>query len=531
MLNIAINIGSYSIKFLTFKTDRKKISYLSSEEVILDSDEFNIMEEDIVLDLQMKVISDFVSKIDKEVKIILNTSNEMITERFINLPLKNKKKATLMLPFQLEEDIPYSLNECKIASTLEVNKNGSRALVNIIKHEHLRPFFNKMRDYSIAPSVLTSEISAIEAFVKGTKEVLPQAFCILDIGHITTHAYFFMDGELKTTHTSYIAGYSINEMISKSYDISLEEASIYKHQNSFFLSESQYKDVDEGQRNFAKLMDDTFTPLMTEFKRWHIGFRLQDGLSITDIFTIGGSSNIKNISSYISEKTEIKVGKMNFFTDSSNEKIDNDDKQKRKFALANMEAQGLVNKSKIINFLTGEYAIQGEADIPLYSMAFISARTIALSLVIIFGFVIQSIYLSLSLDSADKKLTGLVKNPILKLSPRQSRGVSRQPAPVLAKLKRQKKSIDQEIKVIQSSVKTNALVSLERLSHLTTGLKVEIIQFQSTSQGDYVAVFKGEEDKDINDLKNILESASLLNSAIDTNLAKKILTLNATQGN
>jgi Tfp pilus assembly PilM family ATPase len=531
MLNIAINIGSYSVKFLTFKTDRKKISYLSSEEVVLDSDEYNVMEEDIILDLQMKIISEFVKKTNQETKIILNTSSEIITERFINLPLKNKKKANLMVPFQLEEDIPYSLSDCKISNTLEITKNGSRAVVNIIRHDHLRPFFNKMRDYSIIPSVLTSEVSSIESFVKNTKEVLPQAFCIIDIGHFTTHAYFFMDGELKTTHTSYIAGLAINEMISKSYDISLEEASIYKHQNSFFLSDSQYKDVDEGQRNFAKLMDDTFSPLMSEFQRWHIGFRLQDGLSITDIFTIGGSSNIKNLSTYIHEKTGVKVGKMNFFEESSTTKIDNDDKQKRKFAMANMQAYGLVNKSKIINFLTGEYAIHGEADIPLHSMTFITARTLALSMVVIFGFIIQSIYLSINLDSADKKLAGLVKNPILKLSPRQSRSVKNQPAPILAKLKRQKKSIDQEVKVLQSSVQTNALVSLEKLSHLTSGLKIEIIQFQSTSQGDYVAVFKSEDDKSINDLKNILESSSLLNSTIDTNLAKKTLTLNATQGN
>ena len=316
MLNIAINTGTYSIKFLTFSIDKKNITYLSSKEMILDSDEFNILEEDIVLDLQIKVISEYLSEIEGEYRVILNASNEAISERFIDLPIKNKKKAKLMLPFQLEEDIPYSLSECKISSTLEPIKNGNRAVVNIIKHDILRPFFNKLSEYSIKPQILTSEISIAESFIKSTKEVLPQSFCLLDIGHITTHAYFFMDGQLKSTHTSYTAGFAINDVISKTYNITLEEAAIYKHQNSYFLSSDQYKDVDEGQRQFAKLMDNTMNPLINEFQRWHIGFRVQNGLAISDIFVMGGSSNIKNISNYLAEKIGIKIGQINFFGES-----------------------------------------------------------------------------------------------------------------------------------------------------------------------------------------------------------------------
>ncbi len=529
MLNISINIGSYSIKFLTFKVERKKIIYQNSKEVILDSDEFNILEDDIVLDLQMKIISDFLEEIEDEYKVILNASNEIINERFIELPIKNKKKANLMLPFQLEEDIPYSLSECKISNTLELTKTGSRAVVNIIKHSVLQPLYQKISDYKINPSILTSEISAVESFVRNTSEVLPQAFCIMDIGHSTTHAYFFIDGKLQSSHTSYVAGFAINDIISKTYNINLEEAAIYKHQNSYFLASDQYSEVDESQRQFAKLMDETFASLISDFQRWHIGFRVQNGLPVTDIFLIGGSSNIKNIKNFLSEKTNIKIGQMDFFTDTIHDKVDTDEKQKRKFALSSMQSHGLVNKSKVINFLTGEYAIQGDADLPVHSMFFIGSRLLFLTLILLVSLSIESIFLSKQITSADKKLRGLVKNPILGLSPRESRSAIKKPKPILARLSRKEKIISQEVKVLQSSVNTNALKSLQVITDYTAGLNIEVVEYTSVSGSDFLIKFKGNTPKDINDLNDVLKTSRIKNLFVDFKPENKTLTLNGSE--
>ncbi len=529
MLNIAINIGTYSVKFLNFQIDRKKITYLSSKEVLLDSDEYNIQEENIVLDLQMNIISQYLEEVESEFRVILNASNEIITERFLELPIKNKKKAQLMLPFQLEEDIPFSLSECQISSSLEQTTTGSKALVNIIRHDLLRPVFTKLNDYNVQPKVLTSEISAIELFIKTTKEVLPQAFCVLDIGHGTTHAYFFIDGQLKSTHTSYIAGYTINEAISKSYNISLEEAAIYKHQNCYFLSSEQYEQVNENQRVFATMMDQIFSPLVNEFKRWHIGFRVQNGIAISDIFILGGTSNIKNITNYLTEKTAINVGMLQLFKDCNAQNIDTDEKQRRKFGLTHMLANGFNNKSNLINFLTGEYAIKGQADLPLHSFAFVGVRMMIVTVILVLSLTIERAFISRDIKVTDKKLKALIKNPMLKLSPRNKRNVTKKPKVVLTKLKRETKSINQEVKSLQSSIQTNALKPLEMISNMVSGLDLEVTQYQSVSEGDFVVVFKAKEDNVINQLEGIFKSSSIKNLFTEKDLKKKTFTINGSE--
>lgn len=529
MLNIAINIGSYSVKFFNFQSDKKKVTYLSSKEVILDSDEYNILEDDIVLDLQLNIISQYLNEIEDEYKIILNIPNEMITERFLELPLKNKKKALLMLPFQLEEDIPYSLHQCQIASSLELTQTGSRAIVNLVKHELFQPFFNKLADYKIRPSFLTSELSALDTFIKTTSEILPQAFCILDIGHTTTNAHFFIDGLLKSTHTSYTAGYAVNEAISKNYNISLEEAAIYKHQNCYFLSSDQYDQVNENQKIFANMMDDIFSPLVGEFNRWHIGYRVQNGIPVDEVFLLGGSSNIKNITNYFSEKIGIKVGTLELYKDSNTSKIDTDEKQRRKFAFAHMLSNGFLNKSKLINFLTGPYALGGQGDLPLKPMAFIATRLALVSLVFILSLSIERIYLSKNIKAADAKISAIVKNPILSFSPRDKRNAASNPSAILAKLTREKKSITQEVKTLQASVRTNALTPLVMIAEMVTGIDTEIIQFQAVSHGDFVVVFKAKSEAIINQLDEVFKNSTIKNLFTDKDLTKKTFTLNGSE--
>lgn len=529
MQYISINIGSYSIKFLNFSLDKKKVIYQSSKEVVMDSDEFNVMEEDVVTDLQLNIISQYLNEIESDYRLVLNVPSEIIAERFLDLPVKNKKKAALMIPFQLEEDIPYSINDCHISSSMTPTATGMKALVNLCKEDDFEAYFNKIKEYNITPKVLTSEVSALENYITNTKEILPQAFCVLDIGHNTTKGYFFLNKELKSIHTSYIAGYSVNEAICDAYSITSEEASLYKHQNCFFLTQDQYEQVNEGQKTFAQLMDKTFEPFIHEFKRWHIGFRVQNGLSISDVFMIGGSSNIKNIGTYLTENTNIPVSTSDFFSETNAEKIDADPRQRRKFALSNMLANGYTKKADLINFLQGRFTIQGKMDIPLHSASFVATRVAMVLLILISSLMVERVFINRDIKGADKKLKALLKNPILKLTPRDQRKLKKNPKPILTKLKRENKSIKQEIKVLQASVKTNALSSLEQISQLVTGLEVEVTQFQSISGGDFTALLQAKDPSVINQVDEIMKTSSIKNLFTEKNMAKRTFTITGSE--
>ena len=145
MLNIAIDLGSFSVKALFFKVEKRKVKYLGSSETIIDRDEFNIFDENALNDLQLKIVKEIILKQEDEYSLILNSPSDLLTSRILELPVNNRKKANLMLPFQLETDLPYSLSSCHYASSIEIGKKTSSAMVSIAQSEEFNQLFFKLK--------------------------------------------------------------------------------------------------------------------------------------------------------------------------------------------------------------------------------------------------------------------------------------------------------------------------------------------------------------------------------------------------
>lgn len=527
---ISIDLGSYSIKFMNFHMEKNKIVYDSVRETIIDTDEYDVLADDIELDLQLRIVKNYLDDLTGEYRIILNAPSEIITTRFLTLPVNNRKKAQLMIPFQLEEDIPFSLANSHIASAVQTGKENSSALVNITPREDFTPFYEKLRQNDIAPKVVTSQDSVFQNFIKQNQEILPQSFCILDMGHTTTKAYFYFDNELVAIHKSYIAGKTISEVISENYKIEFDEATLYKHQNCFFLTQDQYEQVSEEQRTFASLMERAMAPLTHEFKRWEIGSRVLQGVGVSEVFITGGTSNIKNIHNFLAEKFETKTSFLNSFTNQVEAKaVDTDEKLRRKFTYANLQAQAYKDKSLLVNFLQGDFTIQGQSDLPLRSFAFIGVRAAMLTLLLIVSFSIERIIINKDIKSVDRSLSAIAKNPVLEMTARQRRIISTNPDTVFREVKKKQKAIAQEISVLQASAKTNALSSLTKVSGIVSGLDVEVVQFHSVSGGEFNIVFKAKDAQELKELDKVLNSSGIKDAFTDRNEKKLTITLSGVE--
>lgn len=527
---ISIDLGSYSVKYLEFKTEKNKTVFTLAKETPLDSVGQPAGAEDAERELQLKAAKDMLEGAGDDCRVVMNVPSEMVTTRFLDLPVNNKKKAQMMIPFQLEEDIPFSLAQSHIASSIRTEKTGSKALVNIAPKDEFGPFFEKLRERGLSPRILTSEDSVFQNFIKNNKEVLPQSFCVLDLGHETTKGYFYFENELVSIHKSYIAGKTLTQAIARNYKIEADEAALYKHQNSFFLTEDQYSQVNQNQKAFAELMDKTLSPLIHEFKRWEIGSRVLRGSAISEVFITGGTSNIKNIHNFLAEKIQVKTSHLESFgpeTDAS--AIDSDEKFRRKFSYANIQAQGYRDKSSLVNFLHGEYAIQGQSDLPLRSFAFIGTRALALTLLLAISFIAERFFIHRDIAAVERSLSALSKNPALEMSARQRRIMRRQPETVYREMSRKEKAVEQEISVLQASADTNALSSLNRIADLVSGMDVELLSYQGVSGGDFNAVFKAENLRELDRLDKRLNTSGVKNVFTDRNESKLTLSLSGSE--
>ncbi len=523
---LAIDVGTYSIKYLSSFVDRRKIAHADMSEIILRdymTDHPDLTAEESVAAIIQDVID---TTARPDTRIIYQADHHLMTTRFLTMPVKSKKKAELMLGFQLEEDIPYALSEIHYAYRLEGQKTQHTAMVELVRESVFEAYYNALRDKNILPTILSTEPSVVENFLNLNPIAGP--VCILDIGHRTTKAYFFYNSRLLVTHLSYFGGHQINEMIAETYKIEADEAVIYKHQNAFLLTSAQYAEVEDVQREFAASMDKVFTALVGDFQRWKIGFKVNFGLSLQHVFLCGGTANVKNIPNYLTEKWDTKVTLLESFGKVEAEKVDLSAKNKSKFALVNMMVVGFRRKNRFINLLTGRFAQASSSEVPLQSFAFIGVRVGAAALVLALSLFAERFFIERDIAFVNKKMGEVLKNSELAIPGRLRRSATVTPKLVVDALVRKQRDVRQEISTLQAAVEIKALAPLVTVSQIAaTAEGVTLIDFRTTDNGEVTAVFSANAEKELTDLKGLFERSSLSDVQATVNAAKLQLTVTA----
>jgi general secretion pathway protein L len=522
---LAIDVGTFSVKFISSFVDRRKINHVDMSEIIVRdymADHEDLSQEEA----QASIIQDIIDTVARpDTKIIYQADHHMMTTRFLTLPVKSKKKAELMLPFQLEEDIPYALSEIHYAYRMEGQKAQHSALVELVREDLFESYYNLHRDKNILPNILTTESSVAENFFNLNPMAGP--FCLLDIGHNTTKAYFFFNSRLLVTHVSYVGGRHINDMIAETYKIEQDEAIIYKHQNAFLLTSSQYEDVDQSQKDFAAAMEKVLSPLIADFARWKIGYKVNFGLALQHIFICGGSSNIKNISNYLTEKFESKVTLLESFDKIESEKIDQGPKNKSKYALTNMMVIGFRRKNRFINLLTGRFAQASSSEVPLHSFAFLGIRVAAFSLILGVSLFTERLFIKKDITAINRKMLSVMKSDELKIPGRLRRGVITNPKPVYDRLVVKQRDVRQEVSILQSAIEIKTLSPLVTVSQIAGATSATLLEFKSNDAGEITAVFSAEANEEISKLKDYFERSNLKEVQTSVDQEKMQLTVTA----
>ena len=501
---LAIDIGSYSVKFIEVRPERKNYVLVEKQEIILDEVKPHYPNINSIHDLQKEIINNYIQKKPSDIRIIFQMPNEMLTTRYLEIPGTSKKKTEQIIPFQLEENLPYSLNNAHFSSRINKKSSSFSVLSNITQLNVFKDFFGYFENKESQPSILTSEISVMQAYIDHIR--MNDTCCIIDFGHKTTKVYFVQDRQIVSNHTSYVAGHAINEVISKTYQISMENAIIYKHANAFMLNDDQLLEVSPEQKGFALLMKQVFTPLILDLRRWEIGHRVKFGTNIDKVYIFGGSSAINNLDNFIHYHTGIPVEGLPPLLDLKNDYTAAD----KNFYLAKMMAVSQKAPTSIINFLTGKFQTASNAFISIHSAVFIWVRTTFIALLLILGLAGEKfIFLQKQNSAADSKIKALMKRTNLGISNQDRKAYDKNPNRILNLMKRKNKVVKDEVSSILSSQSVNALRPLAVLSKtIQNNPNISLEKFEAENSM-VNASFYAEDPNELEKMAELLKTSGL----------------------
>ncbi len=505
MSTLIIDCGSYSVKFLEGKFQKKNFQIDGIDEVLIDDvrDENDL--EITLEEYQQKIIRQYIEQTGFTGKVISQLPNDFLTSRYLDLPVNNKKKADMMIPFQLDEELPFSTAESHFISNYHKTSNGQfSAIVQITEDQVFNSYHSFLQTNHTLPSILTSELGVYQSFVSDRK--FGGHICILDIGHKTTKAYFAYNDKIVSNHTSSVAGQTIDEIISQTYEITSEEARIYKHENAFILTEGQIDQVSPDQKEFAILMRQSFSPLVQQVQRWLLGYRIKTGFSIEKIYITGGTSGINNIENFLTEKLEAPVEHLKILSlDSQLEEQEGPSK-----TLPYLMAQSQKFKTPPLSFLTKSYASGLSNGIKMENTSFTLYREAIIAALIILGLSIETfVFINKDITKHNRSITKLLKSRELKLSNKQIKSYRRKPKKVSKNLSKKERVINSDIKILEKRSDDNALRPLAFLSKkIKKNERISLISYKGDTLNSK-AVFLGDSKRDITQLKDLVKTMGL----------------------
>ena len=405
---ITYEIGGHTLKISTAIANKTNAHFEDVEQIPFNHG-LNIYDENFLTE-SINEIYQVHQTLKQRGKVIIVIPYFLTTSRNIGIPVGSKNKIKMMIPFQLDESLHSGSHQMHwIEQIYKVDKNYSNICLSIINKELFKTIPQQLVDLDFHPSLVTTELSVYLGLIENLKKTgrnldkfpinTNENFVIMDMGEYQTKAYFFSSGQLVFNHFSNIGSYNIDENIADNYEISLEEAKVFKEENGFMFTSEDYHLADQDQKIFARLMEKTLETLIFDFTKWDLVFRSKTSSIISKCFIVGGMAKMANMEKFLTEHLEVKTELLSIPS------FDDSIEYSNYFSHQSI-SHTLSQAGQIGNFLKDEFKLSSNSTGIADGTAFYFSRSFVLSLIIIFFLGIERIFIHLessNVENAYKK--------------------------------------------------------------------------------------------------------------------------------
>lgn len=356
MKSVGIDLGYKSIKVVEIDGDLRKFAITKAKTYSLN----RVGNEDIEIALLQnlkEINSDFNLS---EAIVCTAIGQENLSHRLLDFPFVERTKIMKSLPFEMEDEIPFAVDECVFDGTVVSREMGLTKMLGVLapkrEVEKLIEYFDKA---GISPDIIGSESAAIANLYQGHfpyEAPLDEVVMRILIGHSKTHLLFFQERSLIWSRTILWGGKNIAESIAKAFQISPHDAENLMPEKSFLLLTPAGATVD--QMRMSDSIDNALKTLVEQIKVTLIEAQGFIKKPITTFKVIGPVSKIPNLCPHLTSRLSIPVNTENILEGFANSYLGADPSQY--LTSLGLALDGYKRpKSPAINFRQGELQKKG----------------------------------------------------------------------------------------------------------------------------------------------------------------------------
>lgn len=489
MKSIGIDIGSHSIKVVELHSGSKGLNITA-----FFHHKFSIsIQADHGIEA-IEFLRELVSRYDESstrFNIALRTDQVAIRSKFF--PFNEKIKIQKSLPFELEEDIPFSTDNAIFDSkTIRLVGSGAETLSCAAPKHHIENAIQLATDCGFSPSILSEEGIALSNLIEGwpdtpsmvaasnsvfeSKEKPPcEIRIVLHLGHQRTIVTAYNGNQLLTVRSILWGGKNIVDAVAKKYSIPHIEASKEVESKSFILTSKQGASFD--QVSFSDTISSSVREMIRDLQLTLLEIKSEYNATISEAQITGGASQIINLGAFLTQMLEVPVNKLDTMSRFPYSIVEKSPKNEAYLGVAlGLAIEGIKKpRNPALNFLRGEFAKENHNFKNFMHRWTPTFKVIAGSLVVLFAY--SMIRETVALDLSDRTQSAL------KDQAKTSAGLKGKKATesAIKNYIRDKKRIAAEMKNLEGLTTMNS--ALDILSKVTTaspaktGISLEVKNF------------------------------------------------------
>lgn len=374
MKSVGIDVGSYSIKVVEVLSTSKGFQVVQFHEHVLAPGSSS--DQDLATIEFLRGLS---SRYDhNKTRFIFGLRQDRVAIRNKFFPFSDRLKISKSLPFELEEDIPFSLDnavyDAKIIRTVGA---GAEVLACAAPKAQVQSCLQLSKDSGMPPFVISAEGTAFANVFEKWNEAPPATVApsptlevygetkrhlnlVLNIGHTRTLVTAFEGSSLVSVRSILWGGKNIAEAIAKKYEIPFLEAMKELQTKAFILTNKQGATFD--QVTFSETIAKSVREMARDLQLSILERKSEFNADILSIGLTGGTSQIQNLGPFLTQLLEVPVNKVNTLDHFPNVIFERSPANSAKLSVAlGLAVEGFKKpRNPAVNFMRGEFAPQNQ---------------------------------------------------------------------------------------------------------------------------------------------------------------------------
>lgn len=259
------------------------------------------------------------------IRFVMGLRQDQVSVRHKVFPFNDRLKIQKSLPFELEEDLPFSSDSAIFdAKMIRTRGHNAEVLACATPKHSIADFLKQYGDLGFDIDLLSAEglafANCYEKWFDPPAALPPSSFatesnekppCVLNlvvcIGHTRTLVTAFDNGQLVGVRSILWGGKNVAEAISRRYEIPYVEALKEMQTKAFILPHREGASYD--QIVFSDTISSQYKDLARDLKISILEFMSELNAQISNVGLTGGASQVLNLQAFMTQMLELPVNR------------------------------------------------------------------------------------------------------------------------------------------------------------------------------------------------------------------------------